>query len=94
MFWNAYPKKEIKSRRRESIQKLKPDERLLDIMLSTLEEQKRSTDWQRDKGQFIPYPATWLNGRRWEDEAGGGDSMPDYSATIPGVEIIDASMYD
>ena len=94
MFWNAYPKKKSKADAEKAFKKLKPDERLLDIMLSTLEEQKRSTDWQRDKGQFIPYPATWLNGRRWEDEAGGGDSMPDYSATIPGVEIIDASMYD
>ena len=94
LFWNAYPKKKSKADAEKAFKKLKPDERLLDIMLSTLEEQKRSTDWQRDKGQFIPYPATWLNGRRWEDESGSGNGMPDYSATIPGVEIIDASMYD
>ena len=24
--------------------------------------------WNRDNGQFIPHPATWLNQRRWEDE--------------------------
>jgi DNA replication protein DnaC len=34
-----------------------------------LEKQKVSTEWLKDGGQFIPHPATWLNGRRWEDEA-------------------------
>ncbi|MNH08813.1 hypothetical protein D3C79_682460 [compost metagenome] len=27
-----------------------------------------STDWTKDGGQFIPHAATWLNGKRWEDE--------------------------
>ena len=27
----------------------------------------RTEQWQRDKGRFIPHPATFLNGRRWED---------------------------
>lgn len=91
LFWNAYPKKKSKADAEKAFKKLKPDKQLLDTMLDALEEQKRSQDWKRDNGQFIPYPATWLNGRRWEDDAGGGYSMPDYSATIPGVEIIDAS---
>jgi hypothetical protein len=29
---------------------------------------KNSQQWTKDGGQFIPMPATWLNGRRWEDE--------------------------
>lgn len=91
LFWNAYPKKKSKADAEKAFKKLKPDKQLLDTMLAALEEQKCSQDWKRDNGQFIPYPATWLNGRRWEDEAGGGDRMPDYSATIPGVEIIDES---
>ena len=28
-----------------------------------------SEAWTKDNGQFIPHPATWLNQRRWEDEA-------------------------
>ena len=28
----------------------------------------KSTDWTKDNGQFIPYPTTYLNQRRWEDE--------------------------
>ena len=32
--------------------------------------QKLSRQWQKDGGQYIPNPATWLNQGRWEDEAG------------------------
>ncbi|RNF93802.1 hypothetical protein EFK07_03350 [Pseudomonas putida] len=28
----------------------------------------KSHDWTKDSGQFIPHAATWLNGKRWEDE--------------------------
>ena len=33
----------------------------METLLSALEMQKRSDQWQRDSGQYIPYPATWLN---------------------------------
>ena len=38
-------------------------------MGKALEVQKQSQQWRKDGGQYIPMPATWLNGRRWEDEA-------------------------
>ncbi|MUU13084.1 MAG: hypothetical protein EP146_18340 [Oscillibacter sp.] len=38
------------------------------VILAALERQKCSDRWQRDGGQYIPDPTTWLNGRRWEDE--------------------------
>ena len=28
---------------------------------------KQSHQWQKDNGDFIPLPATWLNQERWED---------------------------
>ena len=39
----------------------------LDILLSALAAQKKSKQWQKDDGAFIPMPANWLNDRRWED---------------------------
>jgi hypothetical protein len=30
--------------------------------------QRRTPGWLEADGQFIPHPASWLNGRRWEDE--------------------------
>lgn len=29
---------------------------------------RKSTRYQPTYIQYIPYPATWLNGKRWEDE--------------------------
>ena len=67
-FWVAYPRHQGKEAARKTWEKLNPDAALLEIMLSALERQRASDQWRRDGGQFIPYPATWLNGRRWEDE--------------------------
>lgn len=67
-FWAAYPKKKGKDSAKKAWKKLKPDEELAEKILRAIEQQKTSKDWQKDGGQFIPYPATWLNGRRWEDE--------------------------
>jgi len=67
-FWNAYPRKTAKQAAQKAWDKLKPDDALLAIMLSAIDTQKKSAAWTKDGGQFIPHPATWLNGRRWEDE--------------------------
>ena len=29
---------------------------------------RNSDEWAEDGGRYIPHPATWLNGERWEDE--------------------------
>lgn len=65
-FWNAYPKVKQKSKQeaREAFAKVDVP---LQTILDALEIQKRSHDWQKDGGQYIPYPAKWLNKRRWED---------------------------
>ena len=67
-FWVAYPRHQGKEAARKTWEKLNPDAALLAEMLAALERQRASDQWRRDGGQFIPYPATWLNGRRWEDE--------------------------
>ena len=37
-------------------------------ILEAVRWQKNSDDWLKDGGQFIPYPSSYINGRRWEDE--------------------------
>ena len=66
-FWQAYPRKTAKPAAAKAFARLKPDERLLQAMLAAVREQTASEQWAKDGGQFIPHPATWLNGRRWED---------------------------
>ena len=65
-FWAAYPKKVGKGAAEKAFSKLSPA--LLPQMLSAIDTQKKSDQWKKDGGQYIPNPATWLNQRRWEDE--------------------------
>lgn len=67
-FWAAYPKRKSKGAAERVFFKLNPDEQLLATMLATIERAKKSADWQKEDGRYIPHPATWLNARGWEDE--------------------------
>lgn len=69
-FWEEYPKgrKRSKPTAWRAWKKLRPDAALRATILNALRKHSQSADWLKDGGQFIPYPATWLNQRRWEDE--------------------------
>ena len=66
-FWSSYPKKIAKPNALAEWEKLKPNEELLQKMLTALESFKKTEQWQKENGRFIPHPATWLKNRRWED---------------------------
>ena len=68
-FYAAYPRRIGKGKAMEAWQALSPDIHLQDVIMRAIEVQAKSDQWRKDSGIFIPYPATWLNGRRWEDEA-------------------------
>lgn len=67
-FWEAYPNKSAKKAAFRMWIRIKNVRDLLPEMLKALEEQKKSDRWMKDSGQFIPHPATWLNGERWKDQ--------------------------
>ena len=67
-FYKNYPKKVKKQDVKKWFKKNKPSSELFSSMMSSLEQFRGSKDWLKEKGQFIPYPSTWLNQRRWEDE--------------------------
>lgn len=67
-FWNVYPKKVGKKEAEKAFEKIKVNDELLGKMVATIEKAKASTQWQKQNGQYIPNPATWLNQGRWEDE--------------------------
>lgn len=68
IFWASYPKKVGKGAAEKSWKKIKPTKDLLEKMLNAIETAKQSRQWNKDNGQYIPNPATWLNQKRWEDE--------------------------
>ena len=66
-FWRSYPRKVAKQDAVHAFAKLNPDSSLLEAMLVSLGGAKKNPEWLKDDGKYIPYPATWINGRRWED---------------------------
>lgn len=75
-FWQSYPKKVAKADARKAWQQtesIRPD---LQTILKAIQAACKTEQWMRGGGQFIPYPATWIRGERWEDI---------HEVTIPGV---------
>ncbi|MCG6574896.1 hypothetical protein EGM97_09275 [Pseudomonas sp. AF32] len=75
-FWKLYPRKVGKDKAEKAWSKLKVTQELFDLMVAALAKQVLTPDWLKDKGQYIPHPSTWLNGKRWEDE------IPDVASNI------------
>jgi hypothetical protein len=86
-FWAAYPKKRSKGQAEKAFQKVHPDEQLLARMISSIERAKTSDDWKRQNGRYVPYPATWLNAKGWEDEFDGGDNGSGRKTKYGGIGI-------
>lgn len=82
-FWKLYPRKVGKQAALKAWAKLKPDMILFAEIERALEIAKRSPDWLKSAGQYIPHPSVWLNGRRWEDEQ-------DPTVALPFEEIAEA----
>ena len=67
-FYSNYPKKLKKQDVKKWFKKNKPSNELFSSMMNSLEQFRASKEWQKDGGQYIPHPSTWLNQKRWEDE--------------------------
>lgn len=83
-FWMAYPKKVSKGHAEKAwakaVKTTDPD-----VILAALAAQGPLVG-ARDK-QYIPNPATWLNGERWTDESGNQGLRADHAfAGVPRVD--------
>lgn len=69
-FWTSYPRKQGKDAALRAWKTKKRERRLpeLPVLLAAIEAAKYTEQWQRDGGQYIPQPATWINQGRWLDE--------------------------
>ena len=82
-FWAAYPNKKHKDAARKAWAKRMFSPNQLDAVLASIAEQVTWPEWTKDGGQFIPHPATWLNGGCWQDEprTAGPDPLSDQAIT-------------
>ena len=67
-FWEAYPKKRSKGDAEKAWDTIKLSEPLVNQVIAKLKLAKTSADWTKDDGKYIPYPATWLRAKGWEDD--------------------------
>ena len=66
-FWKAYPKKTGKQYALKAWNKIKPTAELHERIMQAVDAQKRSDQWRRENGRYIPNPSTWLNGGYFEN---------------------------
>lgn len=69
VFWARYPRRVSKRAALKAWGKIAMTFEQFEALMEGLEKAKVSEQWARDDGRFIPHPASWLNNRRWEDEA-------------------------
>lgn len=67
-FWNIYPRKvgkidALKAWKRANINSL-----IFEKILGTIPKLKKSDQWTRGNGRYIPNPATWINRGGWDEE--------------------------
>lgn len=77
-FWSAYPKKVGKGAAMKVWSMMKVNGHLPKV-LASVAAQRRSEQWQKEGGRFIPNPATWIGQMRWEDEVGADAGRPSIS---------------
>jgi hypothetical protein len=70
-FYSLYPKKTEKEDARRAWAKLlrRPDYSTLKVKILARVKTALEVDWAGKEKAYIPNPASWLNGQRWEDEA-------------------------
>lgn len=86
-FWAAYPKKKAKESAEKAFVKVTAP---IDTLLLAIGLSKNDPDWKKDGGKFIPYPATWLNGKRWEDQPESGCETLQFAIPIGEAKPYDA----
>ena len=92
-FWEVYPKRKCKGDAKKAFTKaIKEKGVTIEILIDAIEAQKKTTMWQKEKGAYIPYPATWLNGRRWEDEINSSDFQKTDGSSKPKGNTLSDSM--
>lgn len=93
-WWAEYPRKVSKADAQKAWRDLAKAGELpaIEVLISAVRAQSADPGWREDNGRFIPYPATWLRKRRWEDRVGATVEAPLPSARPDADEFEDLSV--
>ena len=91
VFYSAYPRKAKRGDAERAFKKLKATPEIVESLLADIAARIAQGAWDAngpDK-QYIPYPASYLNGKGWEDDIiprAGFSPAPDFSAIAQQAE--------
>jgi len=90
-FYAQYPRKTGRQAALKAWGKLKPDVFLIKEIMDGLS--VACEGWAGKEVEYIPHPATWLNGRRWEDQpskplSAVPEGRPNFFTGLPQFEPI------
>ena len=66
-FWKAYPNKKDRKRAEQKFSKINFKKNPFEKIMDNLEQLKKTDEWIKDNGKYIPMASTWINGERWND---------------------------
>ena len=82
VFWQAYPKKVGKQDARKAWGRANGTRPPTEAIVERLTQLKKSKQWNKDGGQYVPNPATWINRGGWDDEL----PLPSADDQCPGFD--------
>ena len=85
LFWESYPKKVGYEDAKTEFDKVSVP---VETLLSAIELQKKSIQWQKNSGEFIPNPSTWLIGKRWNDQLATTERTFDHDETAAIIKMM------
>ena len=81
-FYAVYPKKRNRGDAEKAWKRIKPNAELTNRIVLAVKASCGCHDWIKDGGQYIPYPASWLSAKGWEDEVGLFKKAPGFDPAV------------
>lgn len=77
-FYEVYPRKVGVQKARVAFEAAmkRPNPPTVEQLIASVEAHKRTWDWQKDGGVYIPHPTTYLNQDRWRDDLSTAPKEP------------------
>lgn len=91
-FWSAYPNKKAKEDARRAWNRMRPPPDVIDTILADLPH--RATSDRSWLDGYIPNPATYLNGRRWEDVITPATAVKTNGSRVVSLAERNAAVFD
>lgn len=87
-FWNAYPNKKDKKRAEQKFSKINFKKDSIEKIMKSLEQLKKSDDWLKENGRYVPMASTWINGERWNDVEHSSENQVNKKVNVKNIKEV------